>query len=134
VRQCGSGGVAGITFLRFCLLYHFPLESLPRYLLTPYPLCPLLHQPQEADEIVRPQPAGEEQWLDEHRHDEDAQHADAQGKAQRRRDAPAGPTRPGILRAWLTRDPANPTQWLATPLPLGDVPTLPAPQAVFAAT
>ncbi len=44
--------------------------------------------------------------------------------------APAGPTRPGTLRTWLTRDPANPTQWLTTPLLLGDVTTPPAPLAI----
>ncbi len=45
---------------------------------------------------------------------------------------PNGAAQPGTLHAWATRDPANPTQWLAAPLDLGTVATGADPQALVA--
>lgn len=44
--------------------------------------------------------------------------------------APNGVQHAGTLRAWATRDPTNPTQWLTLPLDLGMVPTGADPRAV----
>ena len=46
--------------------------------------------------------------------------------------APNGPQRAGALHLWVTNDPANPTQWLDTPLSLGTVPTAPDPRTLVA--
>jgi len=45
--------------------------------------------------------------------------------------SPTGAAHPGTLHTWVTHDPANPTQWLPTPLHLGIVPTLPQTMSII---
>jgi hypothetical protein len=44
--------------------------------------------------------------------------------------APTGPGHAGALHTWVTADPADPTQWLATPLSLGTIATPDDPRAL----